>query len=762
MASIGIEYSMHNVNKREKSSKEKYYNIRRAIIILGIFLILLLLSALYLGMVSARQMKEIIHGDFNSQQLVLARYAAHRIEDSLNFINRELTLLRFSPSIQYLEVSWASRMNTTLSGIKDDGVIDIRLIDKKGETAYLVDSLGTSRIIKGDFQYTEYYKWALKKENKNKIYIGEIKKDNEQYSGKLVMNLATPIYEESIDEAHPMPTGRFSGVLLLTVDATHLVRNVVKDIKSGKTGYAWAIDNKGVFIYHPKKEFIGEDSFNARAMLNPEISYDKINMIQKENMLKGREGTGWYISGSYGNTETEMKKLIAYAPVYLMQGKGNIWSIAVVAPMSEVEGPIHFIYIRQFYIQGVIIFVIVLGSIYVINFERRWARTLEEEVTKKTEDLKKSLEKLEKSEEKYRTLVESAEDLIYTIDEKGNYLSMNRYAARFFGGNSEDLVGKNIYDFFSNESAELQMGFIRQVFNTGKNVNVKYLVKVGEKEYWLTSNFAGIKNENDKTFAVLGISRDITERKKIEDEQMYNTEKLASLGKLTATVAHEINNPLSIILGFTDSLLEKVEAGTKEYEILKVVERQGINCKKIVENLLGFARYRDKTEYCADVNECLDNVISVVENLLVSKKINTDINITEDLPRVRGDSGHLQQVFMNLITNAVSAMDGGGVLTISTRLNEHDKMVEIIFKDTGHGIKKEFRDKIFDPFFTTKKVGEGTGLGLSVCKGIVTRYGGELTFETISEEEDKERKGTTFTVSLPIVPLEVEKCYGQT
>src|SRR4030042_2859737 len=109
-------------------------------------------------------------------------------------------------------------------------------------------------------------------------------------------------------------------------------------------------------------------------------------------------------------------------------------------------------------------------------------------------------------------------------------------------------------DLFSEESAELQMGFVRQVFNTGINVNVKYPVEVGKREYWVTSNFVGIKNESGKVFAVLGISRDITERKKMEDEQMYNTEKLASMGKLSAGVAHELNNPLTVILGFADLL----------------------------------------------------------------------------------------------------------------------------------------------------------------------------------------------------------------
>jgi two-component system NtrC family sensor kinase len=747
---------MYKVNKKE-SSRDKYYNVRRAIIAFGILMLVLLISALYLGIVSARNMKEIIRDDFNKQQLILARYAAHRIEDSLEFIKRELSLLSLSPSIQYLEVSWANRMNTSLSSVKEEGVIEIRLVDKNGGSAHVLDNRGIPRTIKGHFLDAEYFKWASLKENKNRIYMSEITRESEQYPGKLIMILATPTYDESIDEAHPIPLGRLSGVILFTVDVTSLVRKALQDIKSGKTGYAWAIDNKGIFLYHPEKDLIGEDAFKARAAKKPKISFDQINMIQKEKMLKGEEGTSWYISGWHGDVEKEMKKLIAYTPVHLTPRHDLNWSIAVVAPLSEVEGVIHSVYTRQFYIQGVIVLVIIFGSIYVIGFERRWALSLEEEVTKKTEDLKKSLDRLEKSEEKYRTLVESAEDLIFTVDEKGDYLSMNRCATRFFRGYPENLIGKNVCDLFSKESAELQMGFIRQVFNTRINVNVKYPVEVDKREYWFTSNFVGIKNESGKVFAVLGISRDITERKKMEDEQMYNTEKLASIGKLAAGVAHELNNPMAIILGFTDLLLEKTEHSSKNHEVLETIEKQALNCKRIIESLLGFARYREKTEYSTDVNENLEKVVSVVENILDTKNITLEKNLAENLPKVRGNSGHLQQVFMNLIANAFAAIEGGGVVTISTRLNSTGNRVEIVFKDTGHGIKKEYRDKIFDAFFTTKKIGEGTGLGLSVSQGIVTKYGGEITFETVAEEEDRERKGTTFTVSLPVVPSESEQ-----
>src|SRR4030042_5551927 len=230
---------MNKVNKKESYHRDKYYNVRKAILFFGILMLVLLLSALYLGLLSAKNMKEIIRDDFNKQQLILARYATHRIEDSMELIKRELSLLSLSPSIQYLEVSWASRMNTSLSSVKEQGVIQIRLIDKNGETAYVLDNRGVPHIIKDNFRDTEFFKWALLKENKKRIYMGKVTKESEQYPEKLVMILAAPTYEESIDEAYPKPSGRLSGVILFTVDVTHLVRKAVGDIRSGKTGYAW-------------------------------------------------------------------------------------------------------------------------------------------------------------------------------------------------------------------------------------------------------------------------------------------------------------------------------------------------------------------------------------------------------------------------------------------------------------------------------------------------------------------------------------------
>jgi signal transduction histidine kinase len=301
-------------------------------------------------------------------------------------------------------------------------------------------------------------------------------------------------------------------------------------------------------------------------------------------------------------------------------------------------------------------------------------------------------------------------------------------------------------DVVEHKSPESICSIIKHVSGTGETIAHEEEVIIGGKEYWLDTKYKAVKTEQDEVNAVLVISRDITEHKRMEG-QLFHTEKLASLGALSAGVAHEINNPIAIILGFSEILLEKFPKDSKEYEIVKTIERQSENCKRIVENLLTFAKIPEKTTTQTDVLDDLQRVLNVVMNTLVTKKVDLKTEMEEHLPEVRGDGQQLEQVFLNIINNAVSAMDGGGILTISA--HHTDGMVTIGFTDTGHGIPSESMDRIFEPFFTSKKVGEGTGLGLSVSYGIVKKFGGDIRVRSQTRAEGKEPR-TTFTVWLPV------------
>lgn len=724
---------------------EKYhpFNIKYFKFLVGIVMSFLLGAVLILGWRSSQKVKEIVTEDFNQQQLVLARHTARQIENSLETLKRELVLLSLSPSIQYSESpSIGNRMVITFSSIKHEGTLEIRFIENKLRKVYHIlenHKFSSEPLTTEDINYLD---WASKKENKGNILLTKvISVAFNDKTEKPIMKIITPVWQVSVDQSHPVASNNFSGVLLFTIDANSLIHNITREIRSGKTGYSWVIDENGTFLYHQEQAFIGQNAFEARKGKKSTISFARINEIQREKMLKGEEGTSWYISGWHRGVEGEIKKLIAYTPIKLDdKAGGRIWSVAVVAPVTEVEGAIHSIHIQQFTLQGLIIFLILFGGLFINFMILSWSNILEQEVAKKTVELKKS-------EQRYKSLVENAEDLIFTIDYKGNFLSINKYGAHFFGKTEEEINRHNLSEIFTWPSAEVLLLMIQNVFDARESKQITHMVIVGDKQYWFNTNLRRLFDEAGNIYAILGISRDITERKKIE-EHSYYTEKLASMGTLAAGVAHEINNPLGVILGFTDLLLEKFPTDSPEYDLLKTIEKQGLNAKRVVENLLNFARHKEHKEEFVDINKNIGTVLGVMGNTFLVNKIQIKQLFEDDLPPIKADSAELQQVFFNVINNAIHAMQasGGGTLTISTQ--SHNSTVEIRISDTGHGIKKEHQKRIFDPLFTTKEVGKGTGLGLSVSYGIVTKHDGTITFKSRTKE-DSEETGTTFIINFP-------------
>jgi len=228
-----------------------------------------------------------------------------------------------------------------------------------------------------------------------------------------------------------------------------------------------------------------------------------------------------------------------------------------------------------------------------------------------------------------------------------------------------------------------------------------------------------------------------------------NAEKLASLGTLAAGVAHEINNPLAVLLGFCELLLRKAEKGTQQYEDLKTIERQGLLCKETVENLLSFARSEKQRREYSDLNAGIEEIAKIVRHLLEKSGITLVLDLGKNLPPVKGDARQLQQVFLNLITNAMAAMETGGTLTIRSLLERSTRRAVALFQDTGTGIPPDHIDHIFEPFFTTKPEGQGTGLGLFVSYGIITGYGGTIECSSTPATALGKQPGTVFTVKLP-------------
>lgn len=708
--------------------------------------ILLLAMAVALGFWTVLEVRETVRDEFNQQQLVLARQVAARVGATLQTLRLELeSLKRSAEDSSDLPTALPPLLRSTHDRAAPHGLVEVRYVSGLTGQSLALDQYG--KVAEEAHDETDIYllqQPELSASAKSSVFIQEAPFAPKE---RPLMVLAT-----AVD-----PYGAEQGILYFLVDDRQLAANAVAGIRSGRTGYAWIINAAGIFLAHPVQEYVGQDAFEVRASTQPMISFARINEIQKQRMLTGQEGTSWYISGSHDspNDDKAVEKLIAFAPIPVGgRGEYRNWSVAVVAPASEVESVVNGLWLKLFAALSPAVGAIALVVVLIFTNQQRQAQELQRAIEAAT--LRR-----QKSEARYRTLVESADDLIYTLSGDGRILSANRAALRFLSAdnhrNPEDVIGLPIQDIVSPETGEHLLKEVREVIAQKRGVSREHSLVIGDHQYWFNTKLRLLEElgeDGNDGNTVLAISRNMTQ-KRLMDEQMFNTEKLASLGTLAAGVAHEINNPLAAILGFTDLLLEKFSPDTQEYQDLRIIEERGQHCRHIVENLLDYARIGASLGELTNVNNDIEMVLQIVSNTLLTNKINLERNLDPNVPDIRGNPKELQQVFLNLINNAVYAMrEKGGTLTISSAVRGNRIMVKVA--DTGTGIPSEIQNKIFDPFFTTKGVGEGTGLGLSVSLGLVQKLGGTITVKSSTgNAQTGEASGSTFTVILPL-PADTE------
>jgi two-component system NtrC family sensor kinase len=349
-------------------------------------------------------------------------------------------------------------------------------------------------------------------------------------------------------------------------------------------------------------------------------------------------------------------------------------------------------------------------------------------------------------------LVETAGDAILTIDLGCRIESWNNSAQKILGYAKEEVRGQEIYMLASGESAKDQLSTIAKRAIEGEiasNVETSW-VRKDRKEVTVSLTVSPVADSSGRIVGVLTIARDITERKKLQEE-LFHSEKLASVGQLAAGVAHQINNPLGAISGRAQMLLRL--AGPLDEEFLK--EQLGkvrADCARITEtvnDLLGFARKTETVKQYTDVNTVLDETLEMVKQESIARKVRIDRRYSDNLPPVVASANHLRQLFANLMTNSFDAMRGGGSLAITSTFRpatdeRPEQMVEVVFSDTGVGIPQEDLARIFEPFYTTKPAGEGTGLGLAVAKRIVDFHNGRIDVESTVGA------GAVFTIQFPV------------
>ena len=368
---------------------------------------------------------------------------------------------------------------------------------------------------------------------------------------------------------------------------------------------------------------------------------------------------------------------------------------------------------------------------------------------------RKNLEKeLRETKEFLENILDSSVDGIVTTDLKGKITYLNRAMEEMIKYRREDILGQHIssvYVMGIQEAKEIMA--LLQKDERAENYEMEVKTKDGEPLVILNSLFL-VRGEDDQVIGTAGIFKDITEQKRLEAKlksaqgRLVEASKMRALGELVAGVAHELNNPLMASQTILHVLLKNISEDNPERERLELIKKCNNRIERIVEHLREFSRQTEPEFSELDINYPVENALMITGQQLLNHNMLIKKRLAQNLPKIMGDSNQLEQVFLNLISNARDAMDEvtrPKELTIYSYSTEDEgvPLVAVSVKDTGEGISEKNLDKVLEPFFSTKPVGKGTGLGLSLCFGIIEAHGGRI------EIKSQPGKGTEVTILLP-------------
>jgi len=359
-------------------------------------------------------------------------------------------------------------------------------------------------------------------------------------------------------------------------------------------------------------------------------------------------------------------------------------------------------------------------------------------------ELKNFQAQLQRERDFNTKILDNTQSMILVVDTAGLVSYANRRCLQDGGFREDQLIGHPLVEFVSPNGRQT----LREAFESslsGNHVdNLEAPLSRGNGGLGHFSvNMSPMRDERGDVSSIVVVMTDITEASVLQAKLMH-AEKMAAVGQLVSGVAHEVNNPLTAILGFADLLLEQPDIAESAKKDLRVIVQEAQRTKTIVQNLLSFARQTPAQRKPVDLNSILRRTLQLRSYDFASHGFEVVERLDEALPAVTGDSHQLQQVFLNILNNAYDAItetDRVGCIEVET--THTADYAEVMFRDNGPGIASP--ERIFDPFFTTKEVGKGTGLGLSICYGIVREHGGE-----ISCHNNKEQPGATFSVRLPV------------
>jgi len=671
------------------------------VIIIGI-LVLVVSALITLNIFFQQTLQMEMAEQFNKQQLLLATAEASNMQSFVNSLRDELWQIAVVVSgLRIKEKQEFSRLVAEFFKGTDMIKKDIVFFDTAGAVIF---SRGEMALGKPEMK-------ALLEKTKGLCPGSTL---IQQDSKKLW--IAAPVCRESL----------FEGVVILSLGIQDVAQEFLSPIKSGSRGYAWMMDGKGDLLFHPTQPgMVGKNLFKTDAScFKCHMSFD----VEKKII----EGKGEYYGRHVAPSGED--KVLAFSSASIGDSK---WIVAVSAPYSEVTRTIQRS--MKFYSWLIIsIFVTTsIVSVMLIFFYRkraqaeelekhqkeleRYAEDLEQKVNKRTEELSAEKEKL-------NTIVSAIGSGIILLDLQGKIQWINQ--------TMKEIAGKDITGMFCEEICadctvvgsyavdDMQTEILQNLF--------------GMKDKYFQVTTAPVQGTDGSIHGYIRLVQDVTELKKME-EQMMHSEKLASLGRLTAGITHEIGNPLTSVFSFVQ-ILKEMEQDEFKKESLGTIYFHINRIADILKQLSGFSKTPPVELKPWKVNSLIESSLSLIQYDKRAKDITIVRDLAEEIPEIITDGNQLSQVIVNIILNAVDAMPAGGTLTIRSKVR--DDRIVIMFEDTGIGISKENVGRIFDPFFTTKE--KGTGLGLAVSYSIIKKLNGSLSVES------EVTKGSRFMITLPM------------
>ncbi len=658
---------------------------------------------------------------FNTQQLILAQEASTGIEEYLGSLRRNMQVLKYlNTEDHYLYQKVA---HTIYQKFKDTALTDVWMVNSDG----ILEASASQQQLIGQNVSDEFYFVKAKKSAANQIYTSGIfklgKRAASMHNNKWII-LSLRLTAENT----PPQKDHF---LIFLISVNKIINKFVLSIRSGKTGYAWVLDDNGTLLHHPKHPEMIDRSIFAADEGCVTCHYQAFS-LEKEIVRQTISGKNQFISA------TGVRKLIAYSPIHL----GNrVWTIVVAAPYTEVTLLLRESFYQLVGLLAVIGFTMFTVAVFVLRINKQrlaaeskatYTHQLEKEVAERTYEFKQEKQKLD--------------DIVSAI---GAQLSVINKDMRIIWGNNKvkeefgekELLKNPCYKVYYRRNEPCPKCPAARTFGDGQVHQIERLNKTEKSKAYYQITTTPIYGASGEIEQVLELTQDIT-LEKHQEQNLIDSKKMFAVGQIAIGLAHDLGNPLGIIAGSTQFCLKNLKPAEEIKKHLEVIGRNANASSKVIKALLQFARPSEDSVF-VEINlpEILQRTFLLLSAEFSKKQIKVINNCPQALPPVFGDKGPLEQVFVNVLLNSIEALPPGGEITFSVEVDRELRQVCLSFADNGPGISSENLENVFEPFFTTRV--RGVGLGLSISKRTIETHHGTI------QAENQATGGAKITICLP-------------